>query len=595
MSSAKKEQWASRLGVVLAVAGNAIGLGNFLRFPRLAAEYGGGSFLIPYFIALFLLGIPLMWVEWSMGRYGGIFGHHSTPGMFGRMTRSRWGTILGSLGVSLPLLFAIYYTYIESWTLAYATFSATGQYYSDDQGNLKDELPPEVLGVSRSQLMAMLETKKADGEKLGFILPDVWPGSQEDFAKLDLDADKQLTKIELDPLLEPLQRIHTYRFLRDYQGVTPQADRKYFQTLLPAIAFWLIAVFANCWILSKGISGGIEVLAKIAMPMLFLFAIILLISVFCYGTPDPAIPTRSIWAGLDYVWKPNFNSLTNPEVWLVAAGQIFFTLSIGSGSIQSYSCYLKKDEDCALTGLATVTTNEVAEVVLGGSIAIPIAVASFGLLATQAIAASGSFDLGFVALPMIFEQMPFGQVLGTLWFLLLFFAGITSSVGLCQPAIAFMQEAFGWDRHRSAVACGGALIAMGFPIILLLGHGYLDEYDNWVGTVGLIVFGLIETVIFAWVFGYANFREEMTRGNQIHIPEFFYPIIRYVVPVALVTMLVAWFIQSFESVVLLGAAPPESRPWMWLARGTIVAVIILFAILTASSRTLRNATETDVK
>jgi neurotransmitter:Na+ symporter, NSS family len=100
-----------------------------------------------------------------------------------------------------------------------------------------------------------------------------------------------------------------------------------------------------------------------------------------------------------------------------------------------------------MTGLATVTTNETAEVVLGASIAIPISVASFGLLATQSLAAGGSFNLGFVALPVIFEQMPLGQVLGTLWFSLLFFAGVTSSVGLCLPMIGFLQEAFGFQRR----------------------------------------------------------------------------------------------------------------------------------------------------
>ena len=309
VSTAKKEQWTSRLGVVLAVAGNAIGLGNFLRFPRLAAEYGGGSFLIPYFIALFVVGIPLMWIEWTMGRYGGIFGHYSTPGMFGRMTRSRWGTLVGSLGVSLPLLFAIYYTYIESWTLAYATFSATGQYYAEDRDQLKDELPPEVVGISRQQLLDLLATRGPDGVKLDRIPAASWPASNEDFLELDLNNDQQLSVAELDPLLKPLQRIHTYRFLRDYQGVTAVEDRESFKTLYPAIAFWLIAVGINCWVLSKGISGGIEILAKFAMPTLFLFAIVLVISVFAYGTPDPSIPTRSIWAGLDYVWKPNFNSI----------------------------------------------------------------------------------------------------------------------------------------------------------------------------------------------------------------------------------------------------------------------------------------------
>lgn len=125
-STTGREHWASRIGLVLAMAGNAIGLGNFLRFPRMAAQYGGGAFLIPYIVALLLLGIPLMWLEWTMGRYGGQFGHSTTSGMFQRMWRNPAAKYLGSLGIALPLLFVVFYTYIESWTLAYACFSATG-------------------------------------------------------------------------------------------------------------------------------------------------------------------------------------------------------------------------------------------------------------------------------------------------------------------------------------------------------------------------------------------------------------------------------------------------------------------------------------
>jgi len=81
MSSSQKEQWGSRIGVIMAVAGSAVGLGNFLRFPGKAAENGGGAFMIPYFVALLLVGIPLCWAEWSMGRYGGRRGFHSAPGI----------------------------------------------------------------------------------------------------------------------------------------------------------------------------------------------------------------------------------------------------------------------------------------------------------------------------------------------------------------------------------------------------------------------------------------------------------------------------------------------------------------------------------
>jgi len=81
----ERERWGSKLGVVLAVAGSAIGLGNFLRFPGVAAASGGGAFIIPYLVALLFLGIPLMWIEWTIGRFGGGFGHATVPGMFHTM------------------------------------------------------------------------------------------------------------------------------------------------------------------------------------------------------------------------------------------------------------------------------------------------------------------------------------------------------------------------------------------------------------------------------------------------------------------------------------------------------------------------------
>ena len=94
-----KEQWGSRLGIIMAVAGSAIGLGNFLRFPGLAAKYGG-AFMIPYFTALLLLGLPLMWIEWTIGRFGGGFGHSTAPGMFHSMwEKNRFIKYFGAIGI----------------------------------------------------------------------------------------------------------------------------------------------------------------------------------------------------------------------------------------------------------------------------------------------------------------------------------------------------------------------------------------------------------------------------------------------------------------------------------------------------------------
>ena len=112
-----REQWATRYGLILAMAGNAVGLGNFLRFPVQAAQNGGGTFMIPYFISFLLLGIPMMWVEWGVGRYGGTHGHGSVPGMFDLLTerKKKWAKYFGVLGVVMPLVVFIYYTFTVSW------------------------------------------------------------------------------------------------------------------------------------------------------------------------------------------------------------------------------------------------------------------------------------------------------------------------------------------------------------------------------------------------------------------------------------------------------------------------------------------------
>ena len=126
MTNQPKQQWGSRLGVILAVSGSAVGLGNFLRFPGNAAENGGGAFMIPYFLALLLLGIPIGWAEWTMGRYGGRKGFHGAPAILGVFTKGPAGRYLGVFGVLIPLGVYFYYVLIETWCLYYVVKYFTG-------------------------------------------------------------------------------------------------------------------------------------------------------------------------------------------------------------------------------------------------------------------------------------------------------------------------------------------------------------------------------------------------------------------------------------------------------------------------------------
>ncbi|MBL8792963.1 MAG: sodium-dependent transporter [Planctomycetia bacterium] len=466
---ATKERWASRVGLVLAMAGNAVGLGNFLRFPAQAAKNGGGAFLIPYIVALLLLGLPLMWVEWTMGRYGGQQGHHSGPGIFQSMGRGRFWKYAGTLSLWSCLVIASYYLYIETWCLAYAGYSAMGGFLDKD-----------LAGVAHF------------------------------FERLTGERSNQIV----------------------------------------AVSPWGMGLFALCislnvYILSRGLAKGIELVAKVGMPLLILFAAILAIRGLLIDPATDPNAKESPFVGLNYVWEPKFDSLTNPSVWLAAAGQIFFTLSIGMGSIHCYASYLREKDDVTLTGATTAWTNEFCEVVLGGTILIPIAVAYLGMTEVQQLTQGGSgFGLGFFVFPTLFNNWgAFAPVAGFLWFGLLFFAAITSSLAMAQPIMAFLQQEYGVSRERSAVQFGLLLLPLSLPVAMLHSNTFNDEMDYWAGTVMLVVFALLETILFAWVFGMDKGWQEMMHGAELAVPQIFRFIIKFVTPVLLLVILSAYIFK----------------------------------------------------
>jgi neurotransmitter:Na+ symporter, NSS family len=503
----KREKWGSRLGVILAVAGSAVGLGNFLRFPAKATLNGGGAFMIPYFVAFLLLGIPLMWVEWTLGRMGGQLGHGTAPGMFDRLTKNRAVKYLGAIGVAGPFVILIYYMYIESWSLGYAWFSFTRH--------------------------------------------------------LSSAADQDSMRA----------------FLSGYQGISSNA---FFHGLGYAYVFFVLTFLLNFYFIYKGIQGGIELLSKWGMPILVVIGVLLTIRVLTLGTPDPALPQQSVGNALGFVWNPDYRSLADARVWLEAAGQIFFTLSVGIGVILTYASYLKRDDDIALSGLTASATNEFCEVILGGSIVIPAAFVFLGAAGAKEVAAGGTFNLGFVTMPLIFEKVPLGFVFSGLWFLLLFIAGITSSVSLIQPAISFLEDEMKWTRRQATMGLGTAAFIASQPAIFFLSHGFLDELDFWGGTFFLVVFATIETILFVWVFGMDKGWKEMQVGARLRIPRAYRWILKYVTPLYLLLLLVVWSYQQFWPTLAMKGVAAADRPYVWGARGLVFGLLILTMALVAA-------------
>jgi SNF family Na+-dependent transporter len=310
--------------------------------------------------------------------------------------------------------------------------------------------------------------------------------------------------------------------------------------------------------MKRGLSKGIELLAKIALPALFVFALILVIRVATIGTPDPVNnPDWSVAKGFAFLWNPNFSMLGDAKIWLAAAGQVFFTLSVGMGTLHAYASYVKPKDDIVLSGLATAGLNELAEVVLGAVIAIPVAVAFFGLDVTKEIAAGGSFNLAFVSMPIIFQKIPFGEIFGFFWFFLLFFAGITSTVAMAQPLISFLKERFKLSHNKATAYIGiFAFICLHF-VFFFFHYGVLDEMDYWAGTFVLVVIALVEVVIFGWMFGMEKGWKEINMGADIKIPTIFKYIIKYVTPFFLLVILISWTVQDAIPILLMDNISPE--------------------------------------
>lgn len=473
MTLPKSDSWGTRVGLILAMAGNAVGLGNFLRFPVQAVQNGGGAFIIPYLVCFLLMGIPLLWIEWSMGRLGGRKGHHSTPYILDAMDKRSFWKYIGVFGIFTNIAVAAYYCYIESWTMAYVYHSLAGTF-----DNLKQS---EVA-----------------------------------------------------------------TFFGDYINIGHSTTGIPYE----AVIFYVLCLLLNTYILSRGLRG-VERAAKIGMPLLILFGIFLAFRGLTLGTSGATAehPDASAWAGLNFLWTPQFDSLSNPKVWLAAAGQIFFTLSVGMGTIHCYAAYVKSKDDIALNAVSAGFMNEFVEVVLGGLIVIPIAA---GYLGVDWLKENAGFGMAFQTMPYLFEQ--WGPMLsalaGMMWFGLLFFAGITSSLAMGTPWMGFMRDEFKWNQNKGAWSFGLVTLLMGLPTVFFYQQGVFDEYDYWAGTVSLVIFALAETILFSWIFGLNKGWKEINLGGDIKVPGIYRFIIKWITPLLLLFV----FLGSLIT--------PENNEWI---------------------------------
>lgn len=446
----ERDSFGNHFGVLVALAGSAVGLGNLWRFPYLVGTNGGASFIIIYLFFVFVICLPLMFTEFVIGRRS----QNNVFGAFRTLTQGKkpfWGKI-GAISVLCAFVIISFYCVVGGWTINYLVKSVLMQF---------------TEGVNFQQMFEHSSTS----------------------------------------------------------------------TTVPLI-YTLIYVFLTALIVIMGVKNGIEKYSKIMMPLLFLMVIAIAIH-------SLTLPGAS--EGVKFLFYPDFSKVTGDTV-LAAMGQAFFSLSIGCGTIITYASYVKKDENIISSSAATAIMDLIFAMLAG--VAIMPAVFAFGLSPSEGP------GLLFVIIPQIFSQIPFGSVLAILFFIVLFFAALTSSISLLEVVVAFLSEEF--KMKRSWATFTASLSVTIVAVLCSLSLGLLNDWticklplfeflDKLSADFLLPIGGLLFVIFAGWKMSDEEYFDELSNGNTLKQKRWLLYairfIVKYIAPIVILIILISGLLK----------------------------------------------------
>lgn len=436
-----RSNFTGSLGFIFAAASSAVGLGNLWRFPYLAAKYGGGMFLLIYFILAVTFGFALMVTEIAIGRKTRL----SPMEAFGALHK-KWGW-LGKLTTLVPVLILPYYCVIGGWVTKYCAVMLSG-------------------------------------------------------------------------------------------AVAQSADDNYFPSFISStaspLAFFFIFVTFVAVIIFLGVNKGIEKFSKVLMPMLLILTIILTIFV---------LTREGAGAGVAYYLKPELSHLSVKTI-LAALGQLFFSMSLAMGIMITYGSYVRK-EDSIEKSVRQIEFFDTLVAFLAGLMIVP---AVFAYSGGDAAALGKGPSLMFVTLPKVFNGMPFGSVVGSLFFVLVFFAALTSAVSVMEAIVAGIDDKYKIGRKKAtaivyvyAIAIG-VFCSLGFGIlnhIKIFGFDILDFLDFLSNSVLMPVVGMFTCIVVGFVVKPKTIIEEVEVNGKFKMKRFYTVMVKWIAPVFIFIILVS--------------------------------------------------------
>ncbi|NLL37429.1 MAG: sodium-dependent transporter [Fretibacterium sp.] len=295
------------------------------------------------------------------------------------------------------------------------------------------------------------------------------------------------------------------------------------------VLYQVIFMALTMFIVSGGVGKGIERACKVMMPLLFLILIVLIVR---------SVTLTGAEKGLEYYLKPDFSKLSGESV-LDALGQGFFSLSLGMSIMITYGSYISKEENLANCAGWIITADTLIALLAG--------LAIFPAAFAMGVEPGSGAGLTFITLPGVFAKMPFGNVFSALFFVLLFFAAITSSMSLFEVSVSHCIDDLKWTRKKSILIMGFLITLLGIPSALSLattpegnpaiaiaGKSFLDAMDIISNNV-MMPLSAIFTCIFAGWAWYDSARKELTNQDTItfKLLPAWTVCVRFVAPVAI--------------------------------------------------------------
>ncbi len=431
----------SKFGLIAAIGGSVVGLGNIWRFPYLAGENGGAAFILIYLGICLFISVPVMISELSIGRRGG----SDVVGSFRKLGGSRWWSSAGYVGVLASFFMLSFYCVIGGWSLHF----------------VKESLLGKLAGLNSGEIEFALDRFVNSGWE-----PIVWT---------------------------------------------------------------IIFVCASTFIALRGIEKGIERYNKIFMPMI----VIILLGMFIYSTS-----MKGFGDAISFLFNPDFSKVT-PRVVLDALGQSFFSLSLGMGTMITYGSYVNKQRNLGRLSV-TISAADMLIAILSGLAIFP-AVFSMGINPT-----SGP-ELVFVTLPSVFNQMGLGFILSIIFFFLLFFAAVTSSVSLVEVIVTYLKDNYRFSRLKAIItlslilfiSCSfSSLSQMEGTTLTIAGVTVFDFFSNASSNLLMPIGGTISVIFAGWVMSKKLLKEELTNSNTIKIQIYgaLLFLIRFVAPLFIIIL-----------------------------------------------------------